>query len=82
MAFRQLYLAYPIFLENKQPDYANITWALSVGLIGYLTGSLFLHLAYPRYFWLLIGLVLATKNVADYEKIRLQSAAQTVIKNQ
>ncbi len=77
VAFRQLYLAYPIFLENKQPDYAYITWALTVGLLGYLTGSLFLHLAYPRYFWLMIGLVIATKNVADYERNRWQAAKQS-----
>jgi len=75
VAFQHLFLAYRTFLENGQRDYAYLTWALTVGLVGYLTGSLFLHLGYPRYFWLLIGLVIATRYVADHEKARLQKEA-------
>ncbi len=75
VAFQHLYAAYHIFLDNKQQNYAFLTWALTVSLIGYLTGSLFLHLSYARYFWLLIGLVIATKYVADNEHQRLQTAS-------
>lgn len=75
-AFQHLYLANQIFLENGQRDYSYITWALGVGLVGYLTGSLFLHLSYARYFWMLIGLVIATRYVAEFEKSRLQTDNQ------
>ncbi len=34
--------------------------ALLLSLLGYLAGSLFLHLTYPRYFWLLLAITYAT----------------------
>jgi len=45
--------------QAEEDDRVDLSRALSgfgIGFIGYLTGSLFLHLSYPRYFWLLIGI--------------------------
>jgi O-antigen ligase len=33
--------------------------AFGIALFGYLAGSLFLHLSYPRYLWLLVGIAFA-----------------------
>lgn len=62
------------FYLLEMTDSAFIASAFTVSLIGYLAGSLFLHLAYPRYFWLLIGIGLAIPNIARYERTKRQMA--------
>lgn len=42
---------------------ASMIIGLSLGCIGYLLAAVFLHDAYPRYFWLLCGLILAIPGV-------------------
>jgi len=37
--------------------------AFGIALLGYLAGSCFLHLSYPRYFWLLIGIALGVRGL-------------------
>lgn len=48
-------------------DYAAMVEALSLGIIGYLAAAIFLHAAYPRVMWVLVGIALGTKQVADYQ---------------
>ncbi len=45
--------------------YAEITLSFATGVIGYLAAALFIHGAYPRYFWLLAGISLAIPNIAQ-----------------
>ena len=52
------------FARHGRYDEASLCWALAIGLVGYLIASLFLHGAYPRYFWLLLGILLALPYVA------------------
>lgn len=70
-AFAGLKSARNKFRAHGLDDYAFISEALTVSLIGYLTGSLFLHLGYPRYFWMLIGIAYAAPNVFRFEYLRL-----------
>jgi O-antigen ligase len=56
-----------IFQQSGQPGYIYLVDALAISLIGYLAGSLFLHAAFPRYFWLLTAIVLALPRVAAAE---------------
>jgi len=58
-AFQGLRKAYRIYQQIGREDDANLVAAFSIGLIGFLTGSLFLHGAYPRYLWLILGIALA-----------------------
>ena len=46
-------------------DAAGMVRSLSVGLIAFLVGSFFLHEAFARYFWVLAGIALATRNVGS-----------------
>ena len=39
-------------------------WALRAGFVAYLGSAVFIHAAYPRYLWLLLGLSLAAANLA------------------
>ena len=71
--FRRLRRAYLAFSRAQRPETAGMVMALCIGLIGYLTAALFLHAAYPRFFWLLVGIALTLPQVADHE---LRPAAQ------
>lgn len=77
--FRSLYRAQRTFLAGGLNDYADLTMAFSVGVVGYMTSSLFLHAAYGRYFWLLFGIGMALPQVARYElRVRGQAMAKQV----
>lgn len=55
-------------------DEAGMAAALLVGLAGYLTAGIFLHNAYPRFFWLLLGIALTFPNIAKQERKKRQLA--------
>ena len=72
-AFYGLRRAERLLTQRGRYNEAGIAWALAVGLIGYLAASFFLHGAYPRYFWLLIGIALALPQI-----VALLPVAKTV----
>ncbi len=43
-------------LQANLSDYAGMVSAFGIGLFGYLVGAFFIHGAYPRYFYLLMGI--------------------------
>lgn len=47
---------------------ARMIAALRIGLIGYLIAAIFLHGAYARFLWLLVGIALAAPRIAGYER--------------
>jgi O-antigen ligase len=57
-------------LRAGDEEMAQLTMALAIAFVGFLTGSLFLHLAYPRYFWLFLGLALAVRGLSVNEVAR------------
>jgi putative inorganic carbon (HCO3(-)) transporter len=65
--FRSLQWSYTRFRDAELKDYANLTYAIGVGMVGYLAGSVFLHAAYFRYFWLIFGIACSIPQVAKYE---------------
>ncbi len=50
----------------REPQAAGMIAATGIAVIGYLVGSLFIHDAYQRYFWLLLAMLLATPNVMEH----------------
>jgi putative inorganic carbon (HCO3(-)) transporter len=66
--FRGLLRAPSRFRQMGLDDPADITRALTIGLVGYLVAATFLHAAYPRYMWLLLGIALAIPNVVRHER--------------
>lgn len=62
-AFLNLHRTRHALLQRGRYNEAGILWALAVGLTGYLAASFFLHGAYPRYFWLLMGIALAVPHL-------------------
>lgn len=51
----------------------DLARAVAVSMTGYLVGSIFLHSAYPRYWWMLVAMILVTAVVSD-ERSRLRPA--------
>ena len=55
------------FAKADLADGTHIVNALRVSILAYLVGSMFLHGAYPRFFWLLVGVAFGAARVADLE---------------
>lgn len=65
--FRGIWEARKALLAAGLTAYADMISAYAFGLIGYMTAALFIHAAYPRYFWVLAGIALAIPRVAEQE---------------
>lgn len=76
--FRGLSWAKAAFRSISKPAYVNLTLAFTIGLIGYLTSSLFIHSSYPRQLWLLVGIAMAIPLIArkELEEYRSETAAE------
>lgn len=76
MAFVSLVKAYKKFEHLGYGDEANMLRAFMIGFIGYLATAFFLHAAYPRYLWLLLGIALAASQlVSDVEPTAVNQEA-------
>jgi putative inorganic carbon (hco3(-)) transporter len=64
--------AWLTFKRLKLDEYSNLVAIFGIGVLGYFTAALFIHGAYPRYMWLLIGLALALPQVAKNTVIELK----------
>jgi O-antigen ligase len=52
------------FAAAREDELVHLTTALALALVGFLIGSLFLHLSYPRFFWLLVGIAIAVRGLS------------------
>jgi len=66
-AFRGLSEARQTFRQLGLYRYEGIVLAFSIALIGFLVGSIFRHMTYPRYVWLLYTLILILPHIARVE---------------
>jgi hypothetical protein len=75
-AMRCAVIARRKFLEVAQSDYAHLTTGLAVAFISYLVSALFIHAAFPRYFYLLLGIMYSLPAVAEH--VRQDVAAKGI----
>lgn len=68
LAFRGLLRAPAEFRRLALDDTAEIARAFAIGLVGYFVAATFLHAAYPRYMWLLLGIAFAIPNIVRHER--------------
>ena len=54
----------------SRPDLANIATAFLLALVAYMGTSVFLHLSYPRYFWMILALASAAIHCIKSEESR------------
>lgn len=59
------------------PDGSGMVTGFGLGLLGYLTAALFIHGAYPRYFYLLIGIAFALREVVKHAQPEDAAARET-----
>lgn len=63
------------FMLSGQSDFAGLAGALGISFMTYLTASIFLHDAYPRFFWVLVGICWALPQSAFYFSIQSKTKA-------
>lgn len=66
--FVSLKRAKEIFNRLGKVQNAAIAESFQIALIGYFTAAIFIHMAYPRYFWLLLGLALSIHQLAKRQE--------------
>ena len=64
------------FRNLQDKNTYDLIGAFSSGLIGYLAASMFIHGAYPRYLWLLVGIALALPQILKTEKQTRENIAR------
>lgn len=70
--FRTIYLARRKFIEKKYFNYAGMVSGFGLGLLGYLTAAMFIHGAFARYMYLLIGVGLSLPLVVENTRLEEQ----------
>src|SRR5690606_1784104 len=50
---------------TQPPELRDLARALAISITGFLAGSVFLHNAYPRFWWMLVALIPVTAVVSD-----------------
>ncbi len=73
-AFTSVLRMRSVLLASGRETEAQAATAFAIALFGYLAGSVFLHLTYPRYFWLLLGIAFAARGTVEQ---RAPAAIQT-----
>jgi O-antigen ligase len=68
LAIRSILYGRKRFIDAGMEDYVNMTTGFAIAFAGYLFAALFVHAAYPRYFYLLIGIAFALSALNTYEE--------------
>ena len=68
MAVRSVLQARRTFREIGMLEGRNIATAIGIGLFGYLVTATFLHNGYARYSYLILGMALALRPIAERER--------------
>lgn len=63
MMIKSVIDAYRHFKQAGMEKYANLVAAFGLSIFGFLSDSMFTHNAFPRYFWILVGIALAMPQV-------------------
>lgn len=62
---RTLLRARGLFERADMPEYSGMVTGFMAGLVGYLVAALYIHNAFPRYFFLLLGIAMAVRLVVE-----------------
>jgi hypothetical protein len=56
------------------PQLANLATSFFLAIVGYMGAAVFLHFAYIRFFWLVMGLAGATYQISQTEEASVTKA--------
>jgi putative inorganic carbon (hco3(-)) transporter len=51
--------------ESGERVHANMILSIAISLVGYFSAAVFIHAAYPRYLWLLVGIALSIPQMTN-----------------
>lgn len=74
-AFRSILYAIRRFREMGMEDYAHMATGFAIAFIGYMFSAVFVHAAYPRYFYLLLGVAYALPVIFEHMEIEQENQA-------
>lgn len=69
VAFRSILSARKKFMEARMEDYAHMVTGYAIAFGGYMLAAFFVHAAYPRYFYLLLGIAFALPVIFEQMQI-------------
>ena len=75
-AWRSLWSSGKRLRSAGKTELAGMVISLGIGFGGYLAAGIFIHNAFPRFFWLLVGLALALPQIAQNGSPERTAAAQ------
>jgi O-antigen ligase len=64
--FRVLHKSWLSFYKNRLTDLSDMSNSLMIGFVGYLVAATFLHDAFIRYMWLLVGVAWSLPQLVRY----------------
>lgn len=64
IGLKTVFNAWKIFVKTKSHEFAGMAASFGVAFLGYLVAAFFIHNAYPRYFYLMLGLAFSFEVVA------------------
>jgi O-antigen ligase len=76
LAFRSILSARKKFMEAGLEDYAHMVTGFAIAFGGYMLAALFVHAAYPRYFYLLLGIAFALPVI--FEQMQIDQEDQSM----
>ncbi len=76
LAFRSILYARRKFREAGMEDYANMITGFAIAFGGYMLSAVFVHAAYPRYFYLLVGIAYALPVI--FEQLQIEQENKTM----
>jgi putative inorganic carbon (hco3(-)) transporter len=68
VVFRNTHLVRATLRRAGEHDLASVVGDVRLGILGYLVAGLFLHNAYPRFLWVILGVALATPNLEVFRR--------------
>jgi putative inorganic carbon (hco3(-)) transporter len=74
LAIRSILYARRRFMDAGMEDYVNMTTGFAIAFAGYLFAAVFVHAAYPRYFYLLIGIAFALSSLSTFNETKQNRA--------
>jgi O-antigen ligase len=72
-AFRSILIARRKFMLAGMDDYAHMATGFAIAFVGYMISAVFVHAAYPRYFYLLIGIAYALPAIFEYMEVEQEN---------
>jgi putative inorganic carbon (hco3(-)) transporter len=66
VVFRSIVRSWRVLHRAGEHNYSDMVVSIGIGFAGYLFAAAFVHDAYPRYFWLMVGLGLAAAEAAKH----------------